>query len=858
MAASPITKSIADYLWEWASARGVWARLLVTKIIENDDYLDADELEEVYDLFLNDIGVKKLENIPDLKKPSYESEATSLKLLSMRDIVGVNRLAEEEPLEFGNNITVLYGGNGTGKTGYARILKSVGFSYEDPRPILADVFDEDPDEQSATITYELDGEEDSFDWTPENQSDDLKDISVFSNDCVRISIEARRPMIVSPIGFDLFAILTTGLGKLEDLNDKKILTYDTNLDWESDLHEETEAEEFISELTASSKLSTLKKLAEFSDEHEKKLTRAMSRLSKLNRSLLETQIRSLRFQANELDRVIATIKDDKRLFSRGALKALVTKLTELRKLKRAKRQSLSEIAKKKGVELYDSDAFEEFIEAAEQYLEAIEDDDYPEYKDAVCIYCQQSLSKEAAKLLASYRRILCDDTQERIAAMEDNVTTTISKVLNATDDHYLHQPSFGQDEDDDPVQPPSLTRYNSRVASFKKVIKTKDIMKLKAAEPKIPFARTVGTLSKKADKIREIIQEKTEQLDNMEQREAKLRAKIRGLQDRKLLSGHLVEIIFVIKKLKIIAKLQSNASKFNTTSVSRQTTKARKELIADEFKEAFFREYKAFRTSGINIDLDFRTDKGESTLLQDIGNGNKLGDVLSEGEQKAIALAEFLAELQLDNVKAPVVFDDPVTSLDHYIIDAVARRLVKLSRKRQVIVFTHSILMFNSIRQRNDSPSFSDIQFRYYQVSRDEDATGYLERNPSPKEETFKHYKTELNRILNLPKAERVSSMTELAIKGYGLLRSGIEAFVERDMLRGVVKRYARNVALTSLERVDGALIEKHKDELNEVYERCCQFVEAHTNPDEVMDDPNLALLKEDFDRVQNIRSCFV
>ena len=75
-------------------------------------------------------------------------------------------------------------------------------------------------------------------------------------------------------------------------------------------------------------------------------------------------------------------------------------------------------------------------------------------------------------------------------------------------------------------------------------------------------------------------------------------------------------------------------------------------------------------------------------------------------------IKESADKLQLDNVKAPVVFDDPVTSLDHYIIDAVARRLVKLSRERQVIVFTHSILMFNSIRQRNDSPSFSDIQSR--------------------------------------------------------------------------------------------------------------------------------------------------
>ena len=67
-------------------------------------------------------------------------------------------------------------------------------------------------------------------------------------------------------------------------------------------------------------------------------------------------------------------------------------------------------------------------------------------------------------------------------------------------------------------------------------------------------------------------------------------------------------------------------------------------------------------------------------------------------QQFDVALAEFLTELQLDKSKAPVIFDDPVTSLDHKIVDEVARRLVGLSIERQVNVFTHSILLFNSIK----------------------------------------------------------------------------------------------------------------------------------------------------------------
>ena len=42
-----------------------------------------------------------------------------------------------------------------------------------------------------------------------------------------------------------------------------------------------------------------------------------------------------------------------------------------------------------------------------------------------------------------------------------------------------------------------------------------------------------------------------------------------------------------------------------------------------------------------------------------------LDAVLSEGEQTALGLAGFLTEVESDSTGSAVVFDDPVTSLDH-------------------------------------------------------------------------------------------------------------------------------------------------------------------------------------------------
>ena len=66
-------------------------------------------------------------------------------------------------------------------------------------------------------------------------------------------------------------------------------------------------------------------------------------------------------------------------------------------------------------------------------------------------------------------------------------------------------------------------------------------------------------------------------------------------------------------------------------------------------------------------------------------------DILSEGEQSAIAIGSFLAEVGLNGSKGGIVFDDPVSSLDHLRRERVAKRLSTEAAHRQVIVFTHDI-----------------------------------------------------------------------------------------------------------------------------------------------------------------------
>ena len=72
-------------------------------------------------------------------------------------------------------------------------------------------------------------------------------------------------------------------------------------------------------------------------------------------------------------------------------------------------------------------------------------------------------------------------------------------------------------------------------------------------------------------------------------------------------------------------------------------------------------------------------------------------DILSEGEQRALALAGFLTEVALTDGSGPIVVDDPVSSLDRDRGRRVAEQLADEATRRQVVVFTHDIIFFNEL-----------------------------------------------------------------------------------------------------------------------------------------------------------------
>lgn len=842
-------KAIVDFLWEWAESHGAWSKLLISKVVSTESNLSATDRQEVFNYFLQSINLHT--GLPPLTtaKPTYTPTSKQIVLDSLSAITGVNRLAKNQTVNFAKCITVIYGENGTGKTGYSRILKTLGFSYDTYNNILPNIYGT-AEPQAATISFKSNGTSQSFTWNGKNADPELENISVFNSNCVQFSL-ADRNLIVSPIGFHLFNLVSGELNQLTQLLISRIASHPTTLIWLENLTIGTPQYNFIATLTAASTEHKLTELSTFTTQHEEQLKAKQIELANLNSALLQAEIQAMRSQAAELDSLIGKIQTAQSILSAANWQAVIELNKQIAALESKTQTGIKDIAEQRGIKFYDSEEFNLFVQAAEDYIKIIDKPEYPEEGDT-CVYCLQPLENSAKDLLKSYRKLLNDKTHETLNELRKQKANLIRQVSEVETNLTLHQPTFGVDVNQTPKQPKEITEYNYVLGELKSTFVTDKIVA--GSTFTFDYQKYIAFLSGIRDSINNSLAIKIAALSNLAAIEEALRKDIAELKDRKLLSGKVAEVKTAIANHKIVNTLNANSNRFNTNAISRKTSAARDELVKQDFEDIFKKELTALRKSNLQIDLNFATDRGTSTVSQSISR-HALAEILSEGEQKAIALAEFLTELQLDNIKAPIIFDDPVNSLDHRIIDEVVKRLIELSKQRQVIIFTHSILLLHSFIQQHELEHHKQagIDFKFHRVKENFGVTGILDEVEEIN--SFRHYESKLNTLLN--SNHEGQEEAKIAASGYGHLRSMIEVTVEDKLLRNTIKRYKKGVAFPSLLRVEGTKIDQHKGKLNDIYEKCCVSIDGHSSPEEIPSVPTIAELKIDLDEFKSIRSNF-
>lgn len=308
----------------------------------------------------------------------------------------------------------------------------------------------------------------------------------------------------------------------------------------------------------------------------------------------------------------------------------------------------------------------------------------------------------------------------------------------------------------------------------------------------------------------------------------KLKARRSLLNDRIALSKVLPTIIEAARCETKKRGLQRLSDSINTTHVSRQATATTEQVLTKTLCEALNAELEAIDAASLKVEFAKKGDVGgvlHYLKLSKARRGTKIEDVLSEGEHRCLAIAAFLAELGQTDHTSAVVFDDPVSSLDHKHRNRVAVRLVEEAKHRQVIIFSHDLVFLYALHQASAQ---EQVPMRTHAVKRTSAGTGDLVDGLYPEALGIKGLIALIrSRAIETSHLdEQDSERRAKVVDCYDLIRAAWERIVEEVLLRAVVSPFDKAV---HSQKLNGVLVEDADHQ--KVYwamKKASDIVEAH------------------------------
>ena len=158
-----------------------------------------------------------------------------------------------------------------------------------------------------------------------------------------------------------------------------------------------------------------------------------------------------------------------------------------------------------------------------------------------------------------------------------------------------------------------------------------------------------------------------------------MRAERDELADRATLQAHLPAVKAEIERLKAIRFLDDCLADTTTNAITKLGNDIADQVLTPRLRDRFAEEIIGLVGASIRVEMvraggQYGSPQYQIRLLAK--PDAKVPDILSEGEQTCVAIAAFLAELATAPHSSALVFDDPITSLDHKWRHKVAERLV--------------------------------------------------------------------------------------------------------------------------------------------------------------------------------------
>lgn len=702
-------------LLEWADRQPEWVRdALRRHAVSRAFQLSDDDKAAIIERARYAAGV------PGLKEPDCvplnadnlnlgHANSPRALLCSLGPVANLGRLASGQKLSFAlDGITVIYGDNGSGKSGYCRIAKRLCRSLTSD-DLLGNVFE--PGEKppvSVVVRYEVDGqgdivEETWVDGTPPPSA--VGNISVFDSRNAQFYVDQRNQIGFLPAEISLLEAHGSHRKEMESIfqSERKVLESRCKVPLPGGYTPGGKVETLLGNLTLKTRslpsADDVQALAAWTEDDAKRLAAlevslandptALAARCERSAAALSVYSSTLTEVASVLGRVAA-----EGLEAKARAAASATAAADLAADDTFATEPLPNVGHSPWRLMYDH--------AVAYIVSNGSGSELPSTEGDLCALCQQPLSAEASDRLDRFRQFVRGEAAAAADAARSELTAAVEVVrsLQLPTEASITQAlaEYGSISEARSNLAEAVISYfaaaHVRKSALLAAVETKDFSDVKDLPDSI--SERLGD---------EVIALKSEAENYHEQAKAgesriQIIAHLNDLKDQKLLHNNLAMVLARRDDLEGHAHLLRCEKIVGTLPVSNAVTSIRRKLVTEGLENRIAEEIRKLDLAHMPFVVSDQSRDGRSLfevgIKAHVATAND--KVLSEGEQRALALACFLAEVAADKSKNGLILDDPVSSLDHLRIRRVAGRLCAEAEKgRQVIVFTHNMLFYNEL-----------------------------------------------------------------------------------------------------------------------------------------------------------------
>lgn len=822
----------------WAKSLKYWEQATLNKIFAGDPFTD-ETYQELYGYLLEDAGLMKKSDEPrpelwhlDETKAPEKSSPKKLRLSKISNLQNINALAKDQEIPFSPQLTAIYGANASGKSGYARVFGSAGFTRGD-RKVFPNIADESASgsQQSADIQICSEDGEDEVCYLVGEPNPDFSFCHVFDSTSVNVHLTKTNEFSFSPAGLENLARLAEKTDVVRKILRDKIAELQKPHDFNKYfVGEESVVSELIKNLSENTDADEIDRLANVTAEDEKKAGEDENRLNYLKSLNIDEKVKGYNKDSadlNGLKEKLEVVGEQLKYEFFGELSDSIKSYVEV-----------SELAKKMGVDQFKcnhfkqvgSDEWYRFIKSAKELAEAEgvppEKEPYPQEGER-CLLCRQLLSDEALGLVRRIWKFLEDDVQKRLKDAEDE----LKKLKDGFD--LVQTDFFNEDSVYYRLVQKNKAELLPVIQGFSAACgtrKSKGVEFIENAKsetiPPLPADGVKG--------VTEIVSALEKQRDELLKKDPA--EEISKLDKALMLYRHRL----ILKKIKkdvvvhvALLAWASAASKSigSTTHITKKHDALFEEVVTEGYVEQF---NGVLDELGPPINVRIDTIPRKAATYKQIVLDKCVAAVpeatpdriLSEGEKRAVSLADFLTEVDIDPGCTCMVLDDPVTSFDLEWREKIAPVFAREAAKRQIIIFTHDLAFLYHLIEAAEKENV-EILCHWIQRGWVDGLPGYVSVDNCPAIDRSFKKPTKAQKLFERAKDEPNFAERERLLKdGFGALRTCHEAFIIYDLFNEVVQRFSERISFGRLADIvwDESIVQEAMDK----YEDLSMLMEGH------------------------------